>query len=146
MISDAADEIVDYVKNLLSGYEIESQITANIYEAVGQLAKSDTRNIFVVGRFEQLNKEKGRFFQKLAEKNINCCCVAPRQLTAEQLAAAKEAHASIVNELKEIETVFTLYLESGTVGREVPNQISDEFNAGDFAATKAEIDALLGND
>ncbi len=146
IIADADDELVGYVKNLLGNYEIESELCANIYEAVGLLAKTDTRNIFAVGRFEQLNKEKGRFFQKLTEKTIRCCCLTHRQIPQEQSAALEETGVFIVKEMDAIEAILAQYLESGAADQPIQKQDAAHFNANEFAATEAEIDALLGND
>lgn len=148
LIANSASGFVEYVEDLLGRYEIETERCSDIYEAVVLLAKKQGGSILVFGFFEQLNKEKGRFFQKLSEKQIPCCCFAERNIAQQQKAVTNKNNVFVVNKLNEIEAVLMKLLEFDGVRQSAQkeNQHPSDFNADDFAATEAEIDALLGGE
>jgi len=148
LIANSASEFVEYVEDLLGRYEIETGRCSDVYEAVGLLAKKQGSDTLVFGIFEQLNREKGRFFEKLSEKQIPCCCFAGRNIAQQQKAVANKNNIFIVNKLNEIESVLMRLLEFNGVEQSAQkeNQNPADFNADDFSATEAEIDALLGGE
>ncbi len=147
VVGSCADEFIRYTTGLLDNYGVEPVICEDIYQAVGWLAKNDCENVFVVGRFEQLSREKGRFFEKVSENGFSCCCLAEGYTVEnqKQILAAKGKGVFVINEPAEVEEVVTRLLAGGLAyspagGR---NKAS-AFNRNKFVTTKAELDALLG--
>ncbi len=148
LIANSTSGFVEYVEGLLGRYEIETERCSDIYEAVGLLAKKQGGDTLVFGFFEQLNKEKGRFFQKLSEKQIPCCCFVERNIAQQQKAVTNKNNIFVVNKLNDIEMVLIKLLEFDGVKQSAQKKKRNpaDFNADDFAATEAEIDALLGGE
>ena len=149
IVGSCTDEFVRCTMNLLGDYDIDFVRCEDVYSAVGELAKNNyDGNVLVIGTFEQLSREQGRFFQKAREKGLACCCLADKNSASKrkQVAAAIETGAFVINEPAEIAEVVTKLLISNSTspsGKKGNNKAS-AFNEDEFLTTKAERDALLG--
>lgn len=148
VVGKDGDEFVRQVYKLLNDYEIELICCNNVYTAVSQLAKKTHNNTVVIGRLEQLSREKGRFLQKIREKDIVCCCLVEgnSEQKRRQISAAKQMQAIIINEPAEIEEIM-LELSAGDSASPLKKKANSGSSASvkdEFAVSKAELEALLG--
>jgi hypothetical protein len=149
IVGSSSDGFVRYAADLLTDYEVDFVCCGDVYSAVSELAKGNyDGNVLVIGRFEQLSREGGRFFQKVSENGLACCCLAEWNFARKrkQILAAIETGAFIINEPAEIAEVVTKLPGGSSIslpGRKENNRTS-AFIKDEFLTTKAEIDALLG--
>jgi len=147
VVGMASDEFVRHTKKLLDNYEVEIALCGNVYSAVSELAKNEGRDILVFGRFEQLSREDGRFFEKANEAGVFCCCLAERYSyeKRKQISRAAGAGAVVINNREEVEEVVARFFadRSSSLPTKKENGGAADFNSGEFAATKEELDALL---
>ena len=138
VVGRSDDQLVGFVNQLLSQYQVRFTCCENIYMAVVEMAKSDRSNVLVIGRFSDLSREQGFFLKKTCEKHIFCCCFADKNLRNRQfqISAVNQTNTFIVKEPAEIEEVIKRLL-TGSSG-------PSAFMKDDFLTTKAELDALLG--
>lgn len=151
IVGSTADEFVRQMKKLLGDYEVNSVLCEDIYSAVGVLAKSRNENVLVVGRFEQLGKEQGRFFHIASENGCICCClVKPNSAQGRNPSQAELAALAtgtfIVNEPAKVEEVLSNLLAggSGQLLNKKENGSGSILIRDEFLTTEAERDALLG--
>ena len=148
VVGNSRDQLIQYVINLVGGYEVEFSCCDDIYTAVIELAKKTGSNCLVIGRLSDLSKEKGRFLEKTSEKGFGCCCLADKKFTEQQfkISDVNRTHTFIVNEPTEIERVVKTFLPRS--GAQSANQKkingSSDFMKDEFRTTEAELDALLG--
>lgn len=146
VVGDSADEFVRYTLNLLSGCGVDFVRCNDIYSAVVKSAGKESGNTLVVGRFEELCREQGRFFQKAYESGFICCCLANGEFIRrrKQVLAAVRRGAFIVNEQSEVEVIVKdlLLAESGCLWPKRKDRRS-ALNKDTFLATEAELEALL---
>lgn len=146
VVGDSADEFVRYTVNLLGGCGIEFVHCEDVYSAVVKSAGEESKNTLVVGRFEELNREQGRFFHKANERGFVCCCLANGDFVRrqKQILAAIITGAFIVNEPSEVEGIVTDMLSGEPAcpcGKRKDKKSA--FNRDKFLATEAELEALL---
>ena len=149
VVGKSDGEFVGYAMGLLGDYDIEFVLCEDIYAAVGRLAKSTGGNVLVIGRFGQLNREKGRFFQKVSKRGLTCCCLAEAGSGREQkqVLSATKTGAFVINEPVQLEEVVTKLLTDSSVsssGKKRSGKVS-AFDKNEFLTTRAEMDALLGD-
>jgi len=146
IVGDSADEFVRYTTNLLGGYGIEFVHCEDVYSAVVKSASGKRENTLVVGRFEELSREQGRFFHKASERGFVCCCLANGDFIRrrKQILAAVRTGAFIVNEPSEVESVVTDILSGEPAcssGKRKEKRSA--LNREEFLPTEAELEALL---
>ena len=140
IIGNSGDEFVRHIIKLLGIYEIEHVLCGDIYRAFSWLLRNGRGKVLVVGRIEHLNREEGRFLQKVSDGRGLCCCFADKHLTRrqERILAVEEKGAFVISESKEVEGILKKLL----VGKK-SNVKASTFNRDEFLTTKAELDALL---
>jgi hypothetical protein len=148
VVGSSADQFVRHTTNLLGDCGLEFILCDDVYSAVGELAKSESRNVLVIGRLGQLSKEQGRLFHMACENGYACCCLADADLVRKQkqILTAIETGAFIIHEPAEIREVVTKLL-AGSGDCSPGNKGNDKATAtikAEFLTTKAELDALLG--
>lgn len=147
VVGGSADQFVAHTINLLGDYGVEFVLCDDVYSAVGELARTETGNVLVVGRLGQLSPEQGRLFHMACEKGYTCCCLADADLVRKrkQILTAVETGAFIINEPAEIREVVTKLLAGGgdcPPGKKANDKATASIKA-EFLTTKAELDALL---
>lgn len=148
VVGSSADQFVLHTTNLLGDCGLEFVLCDDVYSAVGELAKSESRNVLVIGRLGQLCKEQGRLFHMACENGYACCCLADADLVRKrkQIFAAIETGAFVINEPEKIREVVTKLLAGS--GNGSPEKKANERTTipikTEFLTTKAELDALLG--
>ncbi len=147
VVGNSADEFVRHTINLLGDCGVEFVLCNDVYSAVGELAKSESRNVLVIGRLGQLSREQGRLFHMACENGYACCCLADADLVRKrkQIFAAIETGAFVINEPAKIREVVTKLLTGS--GNCSPGKKGNDRTAvpikAEFLTTKAELDALL---
>ncbi len=146
VVGKDGDEFVRQSHKLLNDYEIELICCGNVYSAASHLAKNTYNNTVVIGRLEQLSREKGRFLQKIREKDIICFCLVDGSSAQKQISAAKQMQAFVINEPAEIGEVMLKLLAGDLAGslRKKAGSGPSAFIKEGFLPTKAELEALLG--
>ena len=148
VIGSLTDSFVRYAMELLDSYEVEIVLWEDIYWAVGRLNKNNLTDALVIGRYEHLNRQKGRFFEIVSKAGCICCCFSDSRfdLEQEQVSALKSAGGFIVNKAEDIEKVILKLLAPADKGQSfVKKKNGSSFNKDDFLTTQAELEALLGN-
>jgi hypothetical protein len=147
LIGALEDEFVRHTMNLLERLGVEFVLFDNVYSAVGDLAKRESRNVLIIGRIGLLSEEQGRFFHIARAKGYRCCCLADRDLVGRQklILQAIESGAYLIEKPAEIEEVLMKVLAGGKVcsSGEKENRRASGFLKDEFRTTKAELDALL---
>ena len=148
VVGSSADEFVRHTMDLLGDYGLEFVLRDDVYSAVGELAKSESRNVLVIGRLGQLSREQGRLFHMARENGYTCCCLADADLVRKrkQIFAAIETGAFVINEPAKIREVVTKLLAGSgncSPGKKANDRATIPIKA-EFLTTKAELDALLG--
>lgn len=148
VVGSSADQFVRHTTNLLGDCGLKFVLCDDVYSAVGELAKSESRNVLVIGRLEQLSPEQGRLFHIACEKGYTCCCLADTDLVRKrkQIFAAIETGAFVINEPAKIREVVTKLLagsENCSPVKKANDRATTPIKA-EFLTTKAELDALLG--
>jgi len=145
VVGSSTDELVHRTMNSLGDHGVEYILCDDVYSAVGELARNESGNVLVIGRFGQLSREQGRFFHMACDNGYTCFCIADRELVRKrkQILTAIEAGAFVTNEPAEIGEVVTKLLQGSSPEKKgsgkTPKSIKDE-----FVTTKAELDSLLG--
>ena len=147
LVGGLADGFVRQAKNILERLGVEFVLCDNVYSAVGDLAKIESRNVLIIGRVGLLSKEQGRFFHIARVKGYRCCCLADRDLVGRQklILKAIESGAYLIDKPAEIEEVLMKLLAGGKIrfSGEKENRRASGFLKDEFRTTKAELDALL---
>jgi len=147
LVGGLADEFVRQAKNILDRRGIEFVLCDNVYSAVADLAKKESRNVLIIGRVGLLSTEQGRFFQIARVKGYRCCCLVDRDLLRRQklILDAIEAGAYIIDKPAKIEQVLMKLQVGGKVCSSgvKENRKASGFLKNEFLTTKAELDALL---
>ncbi|MHC4744545.1 MAG: hypothetical protein ACYS8Z_21735 [Planctomycetota bacterium] len=169
-VGDSSDDIVRNSSNLLEGYGLAVVRCPDIYSSIPRLREA--RGGVVVGRFQELCKEGGRFFEIARVRGFSCCCFVDECFAGNrrELVEAIERGVLIVTEAEEIEEVLAAFARRINAGeREGQNDarrghmssVVDKilgdamparskpdaksgFSNDEFRMTKAEFDALLG--
>ncbi len=141
VVGDSADRLILGILDVLGGYNIEPVKCEDIYSATAVLAKCGHRyGNLVIGRIGKLSRDKGRFLEKISENENFCCCIS----ASDQAPATKSAHVFYISEPAQIREFIDNWIsenQSAALGQESGRR---SFDKGEFAATKAEIEALLG--
>jgi len=75
-VGTAEADFVRYVSGLAGRLGCECELYSNVYSACAMLGLIAGQCGICIGRFEDLSKEGGRFFEMLRQKKIVCCCLA----------------------------------------------------------------------
>lgn len=158
LIGGLNDEYVRFSAGILAEYEIQSVFCENVYSAVALLAKNGAEKVLVVGKLSELSRENARLFDISRRYGYICCCLADKQVEEE---IAVSAGCYLINDESEFEEVFRNLFggeQVGEVGAEPVEfdsgstmstgnreDLVGEFNRFDFAPSRAELDALLGD-
>lgn len=147
VIGSLTDSFVRYAMDLLDSYEVEFVLCEDIYWAVGRLNKNNLTDALVIGRYEHLNCQKGRFIEIASKAGYICCCFSDSRwdFGQEQGTALKSAGGFIVNKTEDIEKVILKLLAPDKGRTFVKEKNGSSFNRDDFLTTQAELNALLGN-
>jgi hypothetical protein len=147
LIGGLADDFVSQTVNLLDRLGVEFVLFDNVYSAVGDLAKRESRDVLIIGRIGRLSKEQGRFFHIARVKGYRCCCIVGRDLVRKRklILKAIESGAYLIDKPAEIEGVLMKFLAGGKMrlSGEKENRRASGFLKDEFLTTKAELDALL---
>jgi hypothetical protein len=148
VVGSSADEFISHTMRVLGNHSVEFVLCDDVYSAVGELARSESRNTLVIGRLGQLSREQGRLFHMACENGYTCCCLADADLVRKrkQILTAIETGAFVINEPAEIGQVVTKLLAGGadcSLGKKAKDQATACIRT-EFLTTKAELDALLG--
>ena len=147
LVGALEDEFVRQMMNLLERLGVEFVLCDNVYSAVGDLAKRESRDVLIIGRIGLLSKEQGRLFHIARVKGYRCCCLVDRDLVCRQklILKAIESGAYLIEKPAEIEEVLMKFLADIKVcsSGEKENRRASGFRKDEFRTTKAELDALL---
>ena len=147
LIGGLEDEFVRQTKNILERLGVESVLCDNVYSAVGDLAKRESRDVLIIGRIGLLSKEQGRFFHIARVKGYRCCCIVDRDLVRKRklILDAIESGAYLIDKPAEIEEVLMKFQAGDKIclSGEKENRRASGFLKDEFLTTKAELDALL---
>jgi hypothetical protein len=147
LVGGLKDEFVRLTKNILKRLGVEFVLCDNVYSAVGDLTKIESRNVLIIGRIGILSEEKGRFFHIARVKGYRCCCLADRDLLRKRklILDAIESGAYLIDKPAEIEEVLMKVLADIKVcsSEEKESRRASGFLKDEFLTTKAELDALL---
>ena len=170
VVGGSSDEFVRSASNLLDSSSLAIIPCPDVYASVPGLREAPGG--IVVGRFEELCKEDGRFFDIARAYGFACCCFVDEAFAGNrrELATAMERGVFIVTEIEEIEEVLAGFsgpgnahepegrndAEQGLIGNVVEKILGDTtpqrskpraksgFSKDKFSMTQAELDALLG--
>ena len=145
VVGGYSDRFVQQMLGIFSDYEIETVHCENVYSAVGRLAANNRSSILVVGRFGQLDKEQGRFFQMADEKGLVCCCLAEGGSAEKNRQTSATGEIFFIQEPVQIEEMITKLLSDDSALRpeRKNNKKAPALDRDDFLATRAELDALF---
>jgi hypothetical protein len=123
---------------------VEPALCDDVYAAVAALAGAGDRRTLVLGRLQELAREKGRFFSLAAANAARCCCLLEAGPAVRQSAvcAALRAGAYVVGATGEVRAVVQDWLADGQ--RPPRHRNLQGVQEDDFHATEAELSALLG--
>lgn len=150
VVGNSADRFVCYAAEVLDEFELNFINYSDVYSAVGGLAKkSQESNVLVIGRFERLNRENGRFFDILRRNCMGCCCFVDEVpgRSQKKISAIGQAGIFIVTRLEQLRELLSNMLLDNftcTLNKESADKASS-FKKENFTATKAELNALFGN-
>lgn len=170
VVGDSSDDIVRSGSNLLESYGLTVIRCPDIYSSVSRLREA--RGGVVLGRFEELCREDGRFFEIARARGFSCCCFVDECFAGNrrELVEAIKRGVFIVAEAEEIEEALATFAGRikagepegqndaglGHIRNVVDKILGDAMPAGsrpdvksgfskdEFKMTKAEVDALLG--
>jgi len=170
VVGGSSDDFVRSASNLLDSCNFAIIPCPDVYSSVPGLHEGPGG--VVVGRFEELCKEDGRFFDIARAYGFACCCLVDDAFAGNrrELVKAMERGVFIVTEIEEIEEVLAGFsgpgnahepkgrndAEQGLVRNVVEKILGDTapqrskpraksgFSKDKFSMTQAELDALLG--
>ena len=149
VVGDCADEFIRDTLRVLDEYEVDVQLCRDIYDAAGACAANGLARGVVIGRLDELAREQGRFLRIVREGGLACYCLTDigTKQKRKELTAALASGVSVISDAAEA---------GGVVGKLLASQLGREQTAGqseatgemnfvtDIAATRAQLDALLG--
>ena len=144
VVGSLENSFVRYLMDLLGSYEVDFVLCSDVYWAVAELAKNRRKNVLIIGRYKQLNRQSGRFFEMAPEYQSVCCCFAELPLANEQMSVLASTGAVVVNETDGIEKVVSKLLAEDKGQFDTKKKNGSSFNKNEFLTTQAERDALLG--
>ncbi len=105
IIGTESDRLITRAAGMFQRLDVDFVICRDIYEGIANLAQSPARSGLVVGRLEQLSREKGRLFDKAAQAGWECCCLAKRISgnTRTRAIQAMKSGAVVVNDPGQLE-------------------------------------------
>ena len=144
VVGSLENSFVRYSMDLLGSYEVDFVLCSDVYWAVAELAKNRRKNVLVIGRYEQLNRQSGRFFEIVPKYQSGCCCFAELPLASEQMSVLASTGAVVVNDTDDIEKVVSKLLAEDKEQLDTKKKNGSSFDKNKFRTTQAERDALLG--
>jgi len=141
-----SDDFIRCVFKIIENYGADIVLCDDAYSAVVVLAKSRANRSFVIGRFEVLNKEAGRFFDIISKKAAYCFALVEGG-TAKQKAPGRidTSNTAIIYDKDELLNKIDEQLETALkFGESQANSESRRpFLTEEFHITKEETEALL---
>lgn len=145
VVGDLDDRFVRYAANLLCEFGVDCLECDDVYSAVAELSKTEElSDVLVIGRFEQLSREDGRFFEIVAQKGFKCCYLTDEVHKQKKICQWRHGDVFVVGEYHELDAILTKLISRNWSSSKVRGDNGPNFNREEFAATKAELDALLG--
>jgi len=148
VVGSSTDRLIGHTVNLLDEFEIDFIECDDVYSAVCELARNAHEpNIFIIGRFEQLNRENGRFFDIARRYSHSCCCLVGSSSKYERLLELMQSGIFVASEPQQIRRLLSNLLLTG-YRRPLTKKAAVKaaaFNREKFAATKAELEVLFGD-
>ena len=143
LIGPADDTFSRNTIQLLRDSKRDFILCQNIYLALAKLAPNNSPHNFVIGTFRSLTAERGRFLRIISKKSLTCLCYSPNTTTK----LKDTPSLIIINTFSQLEKFLNEFLLSSTdtTVTTAAKARGSSFNKDDFAATKSEIDALLGS-
>ena len=144
VVDGSRDGLVAQALRLASEHEVEIAQCDDVYSAVAEMATS-RGSVLLVGRLDEMAREKGRLFALAARHKAQCCCVLEPERCAEAagVLAAVAGGVSLVARAEEVGRVLKDWL---TWNRCRSKPAGSTFIEDEFRATEAELNALLGRD
>lgn len=150
VVADGADGIVHAATGTLQANGIPYRTCTDVYEATGYLAGNGAQPVLVVGRLEELGRERGRFFEIIRRNGHTCCCISAGSDVRE--AALAEAlrntgqpaqPISICAEDSLTEAMDKIIRRSGRISL-TRSASRARYTGSEFSASRAEMEALFG--
>lgn len=144
IVGSSRDAFVQNAIGLLKDYGVGFVFCEDIYWAVAELVKRAVGGCLVIGRLGILNAENGRFIEKARENGYRLCCFVQGGSAAKytEILGVMRNGGRVVNEPEKLAEVIDELL-SGYGVSSMEARKSSAFDEGDFAPTRAELDALL---
>lgn len=170
VVGDSSDDFVRGASNLLESRGIDVVRCLEVYSSVPKL--QGAIGGIVIGRFDELCKEDGRFFEIAQDYGFTCCCLVDTDFAVNrrELVEAMEQGVLLLTEAEQIEEALVDLSKQSTIGKRrnrrdnerglvgnvVDTILGDAspkrpgargkagFSKGEFSMTQAELDALLG--
>jgi hypothetical protein len=121
VVGAKSDHLVGSVAGTCERLAVGFAVCQDIYEVAAELAKRPAKRGMVVGRLEQLSREKGRLLEKAAQAGWVCCCIAKKIAGSARTGAiqAMKSGAIVLNDTGQLEEVMmrTMNNISGTLSR-----------------------------
>ncbi len=147
LVGKESDEFIRYVRSVLEDFEVRHLVCEDVYTAVGRLAKLEGADVLVVGRFEDLSKKGGRFFEMARQRRYICCCYVEgeRIFRGKGVFEAAQAGALILQKPSQAEQVISKLL-ARAVGSSIEKEAGENVSgliADEFRLSEGELEALL---
>lgn len=170
VVGDSSDDFIRSASNLLDNRGFDIVRCCEIYSSVPKLG--EIGGGVVVGRFEELCKEDGRFFEIAKDYGFTCCCFVGGYLVQSrgELIRAMEQGVLLVSNIEEVEEALESCsrgmavgqrrrrdtgerglvgnvvntILGGTAPQRARSRAKSGFSKEEFRMTQAELDALLG--
>jgi len=121
LVGAESDQFVRFATAMSSRLAVNFAVCRDLYEVAAELARRPVQRCLVVGRLEQLSRERGRLFEKAAQAGWACCCIAKKisGSTRNWAIRAMQSGAIVVNDVGQLEEVVTRMMSdtSGTLPR-----------------------------
>lgn len=150
LIGKAGDEFVDYAESVFEDFNISYAFCEDVYAGSAELGRASAGRVLAVGRFEDLNKEGGRFFELAAAKGVLCCCFVETETMFGRKGLFKAAQAGtlVLQKPAQIEQVISKLL-TRAVGGKLTRQANGDASGvirNEFQISDEELRALLGTE
>jgi len=145
LVGKSGDRFIRCAVDILEGYDVLIFRSEDIYSAAAQLGRGGFGRQVFIGRYELLSRENGRFFEKLGEKRVPCCCLVGRP----------QADGGIFRKMKGKDVYFIFhqeqlagFIESAAAGKRAGRRSGEgeagNFRKDEFRTSEAELEALFG--
>jgi hypothetical protein len=119
LVGAKSDQFVRFAAALSNRLAVNFAVCRDIYEVAAELARCPAERGLVIGRLEQLSREKGRLLEKGAQAGWVCCCIAKKisGSARNQAIRAMQSGAIVVKDASQLEEVIVRVMNdtSGTL-------------------------------